>query len=58
VVRERPKRGMGIKVADKGRRDIVVRIVSNDVVEVVASLRSGVVDVDDAESDRSVIEDV
>jgi len=46
---------MGVEIADQGSGYGVVRFVSYDVVEVVASRGAGMVDVDEAQGDRRLM---
>jgi hypothetical protein len=47
---------VGVKVANQGGGYVVIQFVSEDVMEIMASRGTSVVDIDEAESDRSVVQ--
>jgi hypothetical protein len=47
---------VGVKVANQGGGYVVVRFVLEDMMEIMASRGTSVVDIDEVESDRSVVQ--
>jgi len=56
AARKGPHGGVGVKVANQGGGYVVIQFVSEDVMEIMASRGTSVVDIDEAESDRSVVQ--
>ena len=53
---EGPHQGVGVEVADQGGGYSVIWLMLKDMVEVVSSHGSSMVDVDNLEGDRSVVQ--
>jgi hypothetical protein len=49
---------VSVEVPDKSSRDGVIMFMAKDVVEIVSSFGSGVVDIDEVKSDRVVVKDI